>query len=235
MRQIVLDTETTGLEPENGHRIWEIGAIEIIDRQRSGEVFHSYLNPQRAIDEEARAVTGMSDDFLLDKPLFGEVITGFIDFIRDSELIIHNAEFDIGFLNHELSLLEQPLGVMTDYATVLDSLDLARKLHPGMRNSLDALCKRYQVDNSRRTKHGALLDAELLAEVYLYMTGGQTSLSLAIGNPDGAAASSDFSLKEIHTVMVRRALPAELELHRTRLESIREKSGSCLWLDLAAD
>ncbi len=230
MRQIVLDTETTGLEVDDGHRVWEIGAVELLDRQRTGRTFHHYLNPQRLIDEEAKAVTGISDDFLADKPLFGEVAVDLINFVRDAELVIHNAEFDIGFLNQELRLLDQNLGQMTDFATVLDSLELARQLHPGMRNSLDALCKRYDVDNSRRTVHGALLDAELLTDVYLYMTGGQTALTLTVAR-DQEKQATQLELDANVVVNVVRATDVELDHHRQRLASIADRHGHCAWLE----
>lgn len=231
MRQVVLDTETTGLDPAEGHRIFEIGALEIVDRQRTGRTFHRYLNPQRELDSEAKAITGMNDEFLSDKPLFGEVVVAFLDFVSGAELIIHNAEFDIGFLDYELSLLDRRLGEMADVARILDSLALARQMHPGMRNSLDALCKRYGVDNRRRTVHGALLDAELLTDVYLHMTGGQTSLSLAIGGDERPDQRASLTFDGRPQIIVRRALEDEQRLHQARLERIRELGGSCLWLD----
>jgi len=178
MRQIILDTETTGLEPTQGHKIIEIGCVEMIDRKLTGNHFHVYLNPQREIEEGAIEVHGISNEFLQDKPLFVDVVDDFIEYVADSELVIHNAPFDIGFLNHELKQLTKPRGVMGDYCEVLDTLVLARQMHPGQKNSLDALCKRYFIDNSHRELHGALLDSEILAEVYLRMTGGQTDLSL---------------------------------------------------------
>jgi len=229
MRQVVLDTETTGLEVADGHRIWEIGAVELMDRQRTGRVFHHYLNPQRKMDEEAKAITGMSDEFLIDKPLFGEIAIELIDFIKNSELVIHNAEFDVGFLNRELRLLDERLGKVTDFAQILDSLSLARQLHPGMRNSLDALCKRYEVDNSRRTVHGALLDAELLTDVYLYMTGGQTALSLDV-TPE-KSATLEFELDSSLSIPVIAASNLELQEHEKRLADIAERSGHCVWLN----
>ena len=176
MRQIVLDTETTGLEPEQGHRVIEIGAVELIDRELTGEAFHTYLNPQRKIDEGALQVHGIDQDFLADKPLFGDISEAFLAFIRDAELVIHNAPFDTGFLDHELSLLPGSTPRITELCKVTDSLALARHKYPGQKNSLDALCRRFDVDNSARERHGALLDAEILAEVFLAMTGGQTAL-----------------------------------------------------------
>jgi len=178
MRQIILDTETTGLEPTRGHKIIEIGCVEMIDRKLTGNHFHVYINPQREVEEGAIEVHGITNEFLQDKPLFKDVVQDFIDYVKDSELVIHNAPFDIGFLNHEIKMLKKPLGEMTDFCRVLDTLVLARQMHPGQKNSLDALCKRYFIDNSHREVHGALLDSEILAEVYLGMTGGQTDLTL---------------------------------------------------------
>ncbi len=176
MRQIVLDTETTGLEPEQGHRIIEIGCVELIDRRLTGNTWHKYINPQRDIDEAAIEVHGITLQKLQDEPLFAEIAEEFVDFIRGVELIIHNAPFDVGFMDSEFRQCEPALGVTTDYAGVLDTLSLARKKHPGQKNNLDALCRRYEVDNTQRTLHGALLDAEILADVYLRMTGGQMTL-----------------------------------------------------------
>lgn len=176
MRQIVLDTETTGLEPEQGHRVIEIGAVELIDRQLTGETFHTYLNPQREIDEGALQVHGIDADYLADKPLFADISEAFVAFIRDAELVIHNAPFDVAFLDRELSLLTGSAPRISELCKVTDSLVLARHKYPGQKNSLDALCRRFDVDNSARERHGALLDAEILAEVYLAMTGGQTVL-----------------------------------------------------------
>ncbi|WP_419421046.1 DNA polymerase III subunit epsilon [Legionella sp. D16C41] len=175
MRQIVLDTETTGIDPQSGHRIIEIGCVELIDRKLTGNNYHVYLNPEREVDEGAFRVHGISTEFLADKPKFCEIAEELLIFIKDAELIIHNAAFDIGFLNAELTLLNWP-HQLNNYCKVLDTLLLAREKHPGQRNSLDALCKRYEIDNSNRQLHGALLDAEILALVYLAMTGGQTSL-----------------------------------------------------------
>lgn len=178
MRQIVLDTETTGIEPAQGHRIIEIGAVELVDRRMTGNVFHRYLNPERPVEEGALQVHGLTNEFLAEKATFAEVVPSFLEYVAGAELIIHNAPFDVGFVNHELSLLGAGWGSLEERCTVTDSLDLARQLHPGQRCSLDALCRRYDVDASRRELHGALLDAELLAEVYLAMTGGQEALLL---------------------------------------------------------
>ncbi|MET0935112.1 MAG: DNA polymerase III subunit epsilon, partial [Luteibacter sp.] len=179
MRQIVLDTETTGLEAHLGHRLVEIGAVEMIGRRRTGAHFHTYLNPQRAIDEEASKVTGIKDEDLVDKPLFIEKVEEFLAFIRGAELIIHNAAFDVGFLNAELKRAGEHYGTIADHATVLDTLLMARTMYPGQRNSLDALCKRLGVDNTKRDVHGGLLDAQLLADVYIAMTTGQGGLDFA--------------------------------------------------------
>ncbi|MET0094439.1 MAG: DNA polymerase III subunit epsilon, partial [Sedimenticola sp.] len=180
MRQIVLDTETTGLEPEQGHRIIEIGCVEMVNRRLTGNNFHQYLQPDREIDLAAVEVHGITNEFLADKPRFGDVVEDFVNYIEGAELIIHNAPFDVGFINHEL----RELGGWDEVATicsVIDTLVMAKKMHPGQRNSLDALCKRYDIDNSHRELHGALLDAEILADVYLSMTGGQTNLLLGGG------------------------------------------------------
>ena len=176
MRQIVLDTETTGLSTSQGHRIIEIGAIEMVNRRLTGRDFHRFLNPERDIDEGAERVHGISRADLETAPRFHEVADELLEFIRGAELVIHNAEFDVGFLEHELRLMKHQQPSITDHALVLDTLSLARELHPGQRNSLDALCKRYEVDASSRDLHGALIDADLLARVYLAMTGGQTAL-----------------------------------------------------------
>ena len=178
MRQIVLDTETTGLDVAEGHRIIEIGAVEIVNRTVTSRFYHQYLNPEREIDAGAQEVHGISVESLQDKPKFADICEEFIEFIRDSELVIHNAEFDVGFINQELKNVENNIRKVTELCSVFDTLAYARKLHPGQRNSLDALCKRYEIDNSHRELHGALLDAQILADVYLTMTGGQVSLGL---------------------------------------------------------
>ncbi len=231
MRQIVLDTETTGLEPRDGHRIIEIGAVEMFDRRLTGRHFHEYINPDRRIDAGAIEVHGITNEFLQDKPRFDAIVDGFLEFIRDSELIIHNAPFDVGFLDHEFGLLGNNTGRVADYASVLDSLDLARQMHPGMRNSLDALCKRYEVDNSNRSLHGALLDSELLAEVYLRMTGGQTALSLDMER-SGEVESAQFDLGERPPLVVRTADEHELSKHEARLDQIEETAGKVIWRTL---
>ncbi len=232
MRQIVLDTETTGLEPKQGHRIIEIGCVEMIDRKLTGNHYHQYINPQRDIDAGAIEVHGISNDFLTDKPLFIDIVDDFLQYINGAELVIHNAPFDVGFINHELELAEKETATtyqrVADICTILDTLLLARRLHPGQKNNLDALCKRYGTDNSHRDLHGALLDAEILSDVYLLMTGGQTSLSLS-GDPaateTGAATNVIKRLKENRqplTVIV--ANDSELSAHNERLDCIAEAS-----------
>jgi DNA polymerase III subunit epsilon len=178
MRQIIFDTETTGLEPEKGHRIIEIGCVELIDRQLTGNSFHCYINPQRKIEADALAIHGITNEFLQDKPIFASILDDFLNFVSGTELIAHNASFDVGFINYEIQLLNQEAKTLESYATIFDTLALARKMFPGQRNSLDALCKRYKVDltNRKLQGHGALLDARLLSEIYLLMTSGQRSL-----------------------------------------------------------
>lgn len=234
MRQIILDTETTGLEPEDGHRIIEIGALEMIDRALTGRQFHKYINPERSVESGALEVHGLSDEFLADKPVFAEIAGEFIEFIRDGELIIHNASFDVGFLDAELARLEPPTRV-AELAQVLDTLELARELHPGQRVSLDALCRRYEVDNSNRTLHGALLDSELLADVYLLMTGGQVDLGLDLAPAATSHAAIDAPEVDLSRLAVRRADAAELEAHARRLDAIEKSAGEagCLWRSLA--
>jgi DNA polymerase-3 subunit epsilon len=232
MRQIILDTETTGLEPAEGHRVIEIGCVELVDRRLSGKHFHQYINPEREIEDGALEVHGISNEFLQDKPVFADVVEEFLAFIAGAELIIHNAPFDIGFLDSELSLLQRE-DRMSDHVSVLDTLELARDLHPGQRNSLDALCKRYEVDNSSRTLHGALLDAEILSEVYLAMTGGQEDLGLSFQAPDAPdhpAGESDTG--ERPPLQVLQPSDEELAAHKARLEAIQKASGRCLWNDL---
>ena len=204
MRQVVLDTETTGLEHSQGHRIIEIGCVELINRKLTERQFHLYIKPDREIDPGAIEVHGISNEFLKDKPRFAEIVDDFIAFVEGAELVIHNAPFDIGFLNHELSLLKnhQP---MDQYCTVLDTLVMARKKHPGQRNSLDALCKRYGIDNSHRDLHGALLDAEILADVYRFMTGGQTQLLL-----DEEEDKEVVGGEAINRIRSRQALPLKV-------------------------
>jgi DNA polymerase-3 subunit epsilon len=230
-RQVVLDTETTGLNPEEGHRIIEIGCVELVNRRLTGQHFHVYLNPDRIIDEGAIEVHGISNEFLVDKPRFQNVYKDFIEYIRDSELIIHNAPFDVGFLNHEFSLLDQEIGKVEDYSSVMDTLAHARKKHPGQRNSLDALCKRYGIDNSHRDLHGALLDAEILAEVFLQMTGGQSSLFSEHEHQQDALEKQQArrSLNDRAKIKVMTCNDEELQLHQQRMEAIDKASGGSVW------
>lgn len=233
MRQVVLDTETTGLDPAEGHRVIEIGAVELIDRRPSGHHYHTYVNPQRDIEDGALEVHGITSEFLCDKPRFEEVADDFLHFIKGAELIIHNAPFDLGFLDMELSLLEVRPGRVTDFATVLDTLELARELHPGQRNNLDALCKRYSIDDSSRKLHGALLDAELLAEVYLAMTGGQTDLGLSFKSSNPKVSAQTFVGQGARPPFrVLKASTEELALHEARLATILKNSSHCLWLEI---
>ena len=237
MRQIVLDTETTGLSPSQGHRIIEIGCIELVDRRLTGREFHCFLHPDREIDEGAQRVHGISLQSLATAPRFPEIVDEFLEFITEAELVIHNADFDVGFLDHELKLMGHASPKVTEHATVLDTLSLARKMHPGQRNSLDALCKRYEVDASNRDVHGALIDSDLLARVYLAMTGGQTALSLdadmaqAPGGSNrsrqseaagGPAHDSPVDLK----LVVIKATKEEAAAHEAMLEKIASISQS---------
>lgn len=233
MRQVVLDTETTGLDPLQGHRIIEIGCCEIVNRRLTERHFHHYLQPDQAISPGAQEVHGISNEFLADKPRFAEVAAELIDFLKGAEVIIHNAPFDVGFVDHELKLLGAHWGRLQDYCTILDTLLLARQRHPGQKNSLDALCKRYKVDNSQRQLHGALLDAEILAGVYLRMTGGQVSLELTHLNREIKPSHENIPSVAIHAVTKRRvvrATAAERTAHRDRLEAIDVVSqGRCIW------
>jgi len=235
MRQIILDTETTGLEPAQGHRIIEIGAIELVNRRPTGRTFQKYLNPERAIDAGAQAVHGLTAEFLQDQPTFAAVADELVAFIRGAELIIHNAPFDVGFLEHEFGRLPAPQHLLTDLCTVLDTLALARQLHPGQRNSLDALCKRYGVDNSNRELHGALLDARILADVYLAMTGGQAALTLLAeggGEAGDERRRSARRAKVAVEIPIVRAAGEELALHEAMLERIAKAArGKCLFRD----
>ena len=233
MRQVVLDTETTGLEHDQGHRIVEIGCVEIFDRRITQRTFHCYLNPDRLVEGGALEVHGITDDFLKDKPRFQDIVDDFLSFIEGSELIIHNAPFDVGFLDAELARLHRvPEVKISELASVLDTVALARQLHPGQRVSLDALCKRYEVDNSNRQLHGALLDAELLADVYLLMTGGQVDLGLTLGSgPETPLGDSVVDSVDLSLLRVQLASAEELDAHSTRLQSIMAKSGRCLWLE----
>ncbi len=227
MRQIFLDTETTGLDPKSGHRIVEIAAVEMCNRQLTGRHLHYYLNPERESDASALQIHGLTREFLQDKQKFREICEAFLEFIESAELLIHNAPFDVGFLDHELGLIKLP--PLKNYCSeITDTLMLAKELHPGKRNNLDALCERYQVDHSKRTLHGALLDAELLAEVYLAMTRGQESLLMEL---DIVPLTVDTAaiIENLHLIVLP-ASESELELHVQQLEKIdRESNGQCLW------
>lgn len=187
MRQIVLDTETTGIDPKQGHRVIEIGCVELMNRKLTGEHYHVYINPDRIVEDEAIAVHGITNEFLQDKPHFAEIAQSFFEFVDGAELVIHNAAFDVGFINHEFSLLRPRRPVIEKSCGILDTLAMARQKHPGAKVSLDALCKRYGIDNGHRTLHGALLDAEILADVYLLLSGGQEAFELGHGVGGGAS------------------------------------------------
>ncbi|PHM64907.1 DNA polymerase III PolC [Xenorhabdus stockiae] len=235
-RQIVLDTETTGMNKlgvhYEGHNIIEVGAVEVINRRLTGRHFHIYIKPDRLVDPEAFEVHGISDEFLQGKPVFADIADEFIEFIRGAELIIHNATFDIGFMDYEFSKLNRGIPPTAEFCTITDSLTMARKLFPGKRNNLDALCDRYHIDNAKRTLHGALLDAEILADVYLAMTGGQTSLAFSMEGE----TSNNAQVAEIQKITrpqaglkIIYASDEELLQHESRLDLVEKKGGSCLW------
>jgi DNA polymerase-3 subunit epsilon len=240
MRQIVLDTETTGLDPAQGNRIIEIGCVEIIDRKLTGRHYHQYINPERDSEEGALSVHGITTEFLADKPLFSQIAEAFLAFIEGAELIIHNAPFDTAFLNSELSRVHGESFSIASRCSITDTLVMAKERHPGQRNSLDALCKRYDVDNSQRELHGALLDAEILADLYLTMTGGQVSLlsgSSAEGGSRSVSSNRDSAFRRVDPSLAARlsVLPAssdELLAHEDQLAILRKKAGSCAWDDI---
>jgi len=238
MRQIVLDTETTGLEPAEGHRIIEIGCVELINRRPSNNRYQQYINPGREIDAGAIEIHGITNEQLADKPKFADIARDFLEFVKDAELIIHNAPFDVGFLNNELALMNGKGATprIEGHCTIIDTLKLAREMHPGQKNDLDSLCRRYSVDNSSRTLHGALLDAEILADVYLAMTGGQTGLfedsrsSMKTGAPQPAIRRLDANRPKLPVIA---PTAEELAAHQAWLEEIDKKSGGkCLWKQL---
>ena len=236
MRQIILDTETTGLEWKKGNRVVEIGCVELIERRPTGNTYHQYINPQREFEQGAAEVTGLSLAFLADKPLFADIADDFLAFIDGAELVIHNAAFDVGFLNNELSLLGERYGRLQDRVQVEDSLLMARQRFPGQRNSLDALCKRLGVDNHHRQLHGALLDAQLLCEVYLHLTAGQREIGFGGLDEPSQQASSEQVFSSMPQGERPRVVVPEVELaaHESRLVALRKKSGDrCLW-DAAA-
>ncbi|MFC3607336.1 DNA polymerase III subunit epsilon [Stutzerimonas tarimensis] len=240
MRSVVLDTETTGMPVGDGHRVIEIGCVELQGRRLTGRHFHVYLQPDREVDEGAIAVHGITNEFLQDKPRFADVADEFYEFIKDAQLIIHNAAFDIGFLNNEFGLIGQRgRSELSEHCSILDTLLMARERHPGQRNSLDALCKRYGVDNSGRDLHGALLDAEILADVFLAMTGGQTNLSLAGEGTEAGGTGRTLPSPirrlpsgRVHARVIR-ATDEELAAHAARLAAIEKSAGATpLWLQL---
>ena len=239
MRQIVLDTETTGLEPSEGHRIIEIGCVELIDRRITGNTYHQYIQPDRQIDTGAIEVHGITNESLADKPRFADIAAEFLAFIKGAELVIHNAPFDVGFIDHEFRMLTAPPGNVAEHCKVLDTLVMARRMHPGQRNSLDALCKRYEIDNSQRELHGALLDAEILADVYLMMTGGQVSLSLD-SRTDSQGNQQRVEIQRVaadrEPLRVIRASEAECQAHNGRMEAIEKTcGGSSVWRQLETE
>jgi len=230
MRQIVLDTETTGLNPRDGHRIIEVACIEMVNRRLTGHHLHKYINPEREIDEGAQAVHGITLEFLADKPKFADIADEFLEFINGAELIIHNAPFDLGFLNAELRRLDR-VPVETLCNGVTDTLKMAKEIHPGKRNSLDALCERYEIDNSSRTLHGALLDTELLAEVFLAMTRGQNTLMIEPDAVPRPQLGADGQVRQRKPLLVRRPTAEELADHERVLAAIdKESKGACIWL-----
>lgn len=229
-RQIILDTETTGINPSDGHRIVEIGCVEMFNRRLTGNNFHVYLNPDRFMDQEVINIHGITNEFVADKPRFRDIAQQFFEYIQGAELVIHNAAFDVGFINHEFNLLKPALPQVQTVCAILDTLAMARDLHPGQKNNLDALCRRYDVNNSHRTFHGALLDAEILADVYLAMTGGQVSLNLASHQDNAEQKQQQVQgLVRRGALRVVAASVAELEAHEKRLDLVQKKGGSCLW------
>ena len=241
VRQVVLDTETTGMnmtgQPQIGHNIIEIGAVEVINRRLTGRTFHVYIKPPREVDEEAIRVHGITNEFLQDKPVFAEIAADFLAFIKGAELIIHNAPFDVAFMDQEFSYLKNPPPKTAEMCTVTDSLQLARKMYPGKRNNLDALCDRLGIDNSKRVLHGALLDAEILADVFLMMTGGQ--IALLVDEENATAQIGEEVVKmsyDLSNAVVLNASDEELSAHETFLAVIEKKSkGNCIWLHQAAE
>jgi DNA polymerase III subunit epsilon len=237
MRQIVLDTETTGLETSQDHRIIEIGCVELVNRKLTGKHYHQYINPQRKVDEGAMQVHGITDEFLEDKPLFENIVDEFLAFVGDAELVIHNAPFDVGFINHELSKLAKYPKSIAGLCSIIDTLAVARNKHPGQRNNLDALCKRYAVDNSQRDLHGALLDAEILADVYLIITGGQVNLNINDqSSVDKGSSGMTSGIRRLSAdrkpLKVIKASDSELSSHQHKLDTIKDASGQCVWQDL---
>lgn len=230
MRQIILDTETTGIDPKQGHRIIEIGCVELIDRKLTYQHYHQYIHPEREVEAEAMEVHGITNEFLADKPKFAAIVEAFMSFVQGAELIIHNAPFDVGFINHELSLLpNNPWGKIEDHCKITDTLKMARSTYPGQRNSLDALCKRLGVDNSGRTLHGALLDSEILADVYLLMTGGQVSLKLAHENAGGGSSLKRKTLDQRDALKVIEPTAEEQKAHQNYLADLLKNQENAIY------
>lgn len=230
MRQIVLDTETTGLDPKQGHRVIEIGAVELINRRVTGKTFHCYINPEREVEADALSIHNISNEFLKDKPLFASVSAEFFEFIRSDELIIHNAPFDLGFLDAEIKRIDPKFKAIKSQCAIIDTLVLARKFHPGLKNNLDALCKRYEINNTHREWHGALLDAEILARVYLAMTGGQGSLfgeGFDVEKPKTAQTVFNANQKKREVLPVLMANDEELTAHDAFLEKMKKHFWEC--------
>ncbi|GHC19891.1 DNA polymerase III subunit epsilon [Kushneria pakistanensis] len=246
MRQIILDTETTGIEVRDGHRLIEIGGVEVINRRLTGRHYHQYINPERAIDPEAIEVHGITDARVANEPVFADIAHEFWDFVKGAELVIHNAPFDVGFIDHEFAMVNRArgndaLGPLSSQCSILDTLKMARDRHPGQRNNLDALCKRYDIDNGHRELHGALLDAEILADVYLAMTGGQTALILGAERDSDSGSNNSshtgFSIRRLASerapLRVITANDEEAQAHQQKLAKLREK-GACLWDSLGS-
>jgi DNA polymerase-3 subunit epsilon len=232
MRQIVLDTETTGIDPASGHRIIEIGCVEMMERQPTGRNYHVYINPEREVEAEAITIHGITNEFLVDKPKFAEVADEFFEFIKGAELVIHNAAFDIGFMDAEFRRIK-PVRKTADFCGVVDSLAIARAKHPGQKNNLNALCKRYGVDNSNRELHGALLDAEILADVYLLLTGGQTALSLDADSENGGGPRGIRRLgSDRPALAVVKPTAAENTAHQAFMSALEKKAGGTVWSKL---
>jgi len=234
VRQVVLDTETTGLEARQGHRIVEIGCVELINRKLTGRHYHQYINPEREVDEQAIEVHGLTNEFLADKPMFAQIAEEFYEFIKGAELIIHNAPFDVEFINVEFDRLDKGFNKVESYCGIIDTLVMARQKHPGQRNNLDALCQRYGVDNSQRDLHGALLDSEILADVYLMMTGGQTNLILSADDTDEQGEGPNGGIRRLDkdraALKVISASEEDLKAHEIRLDEVEKASeGKCIW------
>lgn len=239
MRQIVLDTETTGINPAQGHRIIEIGCVELVDRKLTGNHYHQYINPEREVEQGAIDVHGITNEFLEDKPFFTAFSRDFLEFIKGAQLVIHNAPFDVGFIEHEFRINGEPEFSLAAHCTVLDTLELARDMHPGQKNSLDALCRRYDIDNSQRELHGALLDSEILADVYLRMTGGQMAMNLGSDSAAPGVANPATAIRRVSSdrrkVRVISATDDELLIHKEKLDAIQVAGCEPMWLKLKSE